>query len=183
MHPAGMKFGLTLGLLELKGDGVVLSPALLENISAMARRKVRRRKRVTWIWDDAVTAGLQRMMPVIIKAPRHEYVPFYTGFDRIVFETMMPIAEKAKIAERHGRYFFSEHTFYRKMRQDIRRPHMRLEANLAWRLHFREVLGLIRQLLAEYSPEDMRHAELLALCQLDNWDHSRNKVTIEDFLR
>ena len=46
-----------------------------------------------------------------------------------------------------------------------------------------ESLGLIKQLLAEYSPEDMRHAELLALCQLDNWDRSPNKVTIEDFLR
>jgi hypothetical protein len=183
MHPAGIKFGLTLGLLELKGDGVVLSPALLENISEMARRKVRRRKRVTWIWDEAVTAGLQRMMPVLIEAPRQEYVPFYTGFDRIVFETMMPIAERAKIAERHGRYFFSEPTFYRKMRQDIRRPHMRLEANLAWRLHFREVVGLVKQLLAEHSPEDMRHAELIALCQVDNWDHSLNKLTIEDFLR
>jgi hypothetical protein len=29
----------------------------------------------------------------------------------------------------------------------------------------------------------MRHAELLALCQLDNWDRSPNKLTIEDFLR
>jgi len=69
------------------------------------------------------------------------------------------------------------------MRQDIGRPHMRLEANLAWRLHFRETLALIRQLLAEYSPEDMRHAELLALCQLDSWDRSPNKLTIADFLK
>jgi len=183
VHPAGIKFGLTLGLLELKGDGVVLSPALLESISEMARNKVQRRKRVTWIWDDAVTAGLQRMMPLIIEAPRQEYVPFYTGFDRIVFETMMPIAEKAKIAERYGKYCTAEHTFYRKFRQDIRRPHMRLEANLSHRLHFRETLGVVRQLLAEHSPEDIRHAELIALCQMDNWDHSPKKLTIEDFLR
>src|SRR5437773_12437585 len=81
------------------------------------------------------------------------------------------------------KHFSSEHTFYRKFRNDIRRPHMRLEANLAWRLHFRETLALIRRLLATYSPEDMRHAELLALCQVDNWDRSPNKLTIEDFLK
>jgi hypothetical protein len=182
MHPGGIKFGLSHGLLELNGAGVVLSPPLLESISGMVRRKIRRRKRVIWIWDEAVAAGLGKVL-ARIDAPRQEYVPFYTGLDRIIFETMMPIAEKGRIAERHGRYFCSEHTFYRKMRQDIRRPHMRLEANLAWRLHFRETLALIRQLLAEYSPEDLRHAELLALCQLDNWDRSPNKLTIDDFLK
>ena len=182
MHPAGIKFGLTHGLLELDGGRVVLSPPLVESISGMARRKVQRRKRVLWIWDEAVAAGL-RNLPVRIDGPRQEYVPFYTGLDRIIFETLGPIAEKAMIAERYGTHFSSEHTFYRKMRQDIRRPHMRLEANLAWRLHFRETLALIRQLLAKYSPENMRHAELLALCQLDNWDRSPNKLTIEDFLK
>jgi len=183
MHPAGIKFGLSLGLLELRGADVILSDPLLESISEMARRKIRRRKRVIWIWDEAVTAGLRRKMPLLIEAPKWEYVPFYTGLDRIIFETMGVIAEKAKIAERYGRYFAAEHTFYRKFRQDIRRPHMRLEANLAWRLHFRETYAMIKQLLAENSPEDMRHAELLALCQLDNWDRSPNKLTIEDFLR
>ena len=182
MHPAGIKFGLSHGLLELSGAGVVLSPPLLESISQMARRKVRRRKRVIWIWDEAVTAGLREVL-VRIDASRQEVVPFCTGLDRIIFETMMPIAEKAKIAERYGKHFSSEHTFYKKFRNDIRRPHMRLEANLAWRLHFRETLALIRQLLAEYSPEDMRHAELLALCQVDNWDRSPNKLTIEYFLK
>ena len=182
MHPAGIKFGLSHGLLQLSGDGAVLSPPLLESISEMARHKVRRRKRVIWIWEEAVAAGLRKVL-LRIDAPRQEVVPFYTGLDRIIFETMMPIAEKAKIAERYGKHFFSEHTFYKKFRNDIRRPHMRLEANLAWRLHFRETLALIRQLLAQYSPEDMRHAELLALCQLDNWNRSPNKLTIEDFLK
>src|SRR2546427_11225714 len=182
MHPAGIKFGLSHGLLQLSGDGAVLSPPLLESISEMARHKVRRRKRVIWIWEEAVAAGLRKVL-VRIDAPRQEVVPFYTGLDRIIFETMMPIAEKAKIAERYGKHFFSEHMFYKKFRNDIRRPHMRLEANLAWRLHFRETLALIRQLLAEYSPEDSGHAELLALCQINNWDLSPTKRTIEYFLR
>jgi hypothetical protein len=182
MHPAGIKFGLSHGLLELRGADVVLSQPLLENISEGARRKIRRRKRVIWIWDEAVKAGIQKIL-VSTTAPRQELVPFFTGLDRIVFETLGPIAENAKIAERSGKYFTAEHTFYRKFRQGIRRPHMRLEANAAWRLHFRETYALIKALLAEYSPENMRHAELLTLCQIDNWDRSPNKLTIEDFLR
>ena len=182
MHPAGIKFGLSHGLLELSGAGVVLSPPLLESISEIARRKVRRRKRVIWIWDEAVSAGIGKVL-VRITAPRQEFVPFFTGLDRMIFETLMPIAEKAKIAERNGRYFSAERTFYRRFRQDIRRPHMRLEANAAWRLHFRETYAMIKKLLAEYSPENIRHAELLALCQMDGWDRSPTKLTIEDFLR
>jgi hypothetical protein len=29
----------------------------------------------------------------------------------------------------------------------------------------------------------MSHAELLTLCQIESWDRSPNRVTIEDFLR
>ncbi len=38
MHPAGIQFGLSHGLLELNGGGTVLSPPFLERISEMARR-------------------------------------------------------------------------------------------------------------------------------------------------
>ena len=93
MHPAGIKFGLSHGLLELDGSRVVLSSQLIESISEMARRKVQRRKRVLWIWDEAVTAGLRKLLPVQILAPRQEYVPFYTGLDRVIFETLGPIAQ------------------------------------------------------------------------------------------
>jgi hypothetical protein len=182
MHPAGIKFGLSHGLLELNGADVVLSGHFLESISEMARRKVQRRKRVMGIWDEAVRAGLQRNIAQSFNAPRQEYVPFFTGLDRIVLETLMPIAEKAKMGRREGKYFFTNRTFWDRFRRDVRRPHMRLEAAAAWRLHFRETYAVVRQLCAENTPENMRHAELLALCQLDGWDRSPNKLTIEDFL-
>ncbi len=181
MHPAGIKFGLSHGLLELNGADVVLSGRFLESISEMASRKVQRRKRVMGIWDEAVRAGLNRTI-VSFTGPRQEYVPFFTGLDRIVLQTLMPIAEKAKIGRREGKYFFTDRTFWARFRKDVRRPHMRLEAAAAWRLHFRETYAVIRQLCAEHTPENMRHAELLALCQLDGWDRSPNKLTLDDLL-
>jgi len=181
MHPAGIKFGLSHGLLEFNRADVVLSGRFLESISQMARRKVQRRKRVIGIWDEAVRAALCTMLTSWTD-PRQEYVPFFTGLDRIVMETMMPIAEKARIGRREGRYFFTDKTFFARYRKDVRRPHMRLEASASWRLFFRETYAIIKQLCAEHSPENLRHAELLTLCQLDSWNRSPNKLTIDDFL-
>ena len=129
-----------------------------------------------------MNGGVQKFL-FVIKAPRQEYVPFFMGLDRIVFETMGPIAERAQIAARYGKKFYADPLFYRRFRQGIRRPHMRLEETLSWRLHFRETYAVVKTLLAEHSPENLRHAELLALCQIDGWDRSPNKLTIDDFLR
>jgi len=181
MHPAGIKFGLSHGLLEFNGADVVLSGAFLESISEMARRKVRRRKRVMGIWDEAVSAGLRKVF-VSSTAPRQEVTPFFTGLDRMIMESLMPIAEKAKMGHRSGKYFVTSNMFFAKFRKDVRSPHMRNEPGAAWRLHFRETYAVIKEFCAEHSPENLRHAELLALCQLEGWDRSPNKLTIEDFL-
>jgi len=180
MHPAGIKFGLSHGLLELNGADVVLSGAFLESISEMARRKVRRRKRVMGIWDEAVSAGLRKVF-VSSTAPRQEVTPFFTGLDRMIMESLMPIAEKARMGQRRGRYFFTSNMFFAKFRKDVRRPHMRNEPGAAWRLHFRETYALIKEFSAEHSPENLRHAELLALCQLECWAQSAHKLTTEEF--
>jgi hypothetical protein len=181
MHPAGIKFGLSHALLELNGADVTLSGRFLESISDMARRKIQRRKRVTFVWDEVVYSGLRRVFEGTT-APRQEVTPFFTGLDRVVLETLMPIAEKAKIGHRDGRYFFADGTFWARFRMDIRRPHMRREPGAAWRLHFRETYAVIKELCATHTPENLRHAELLALCQINDWNLSRNRLTIDDFL-
>jgi hypothetical protein len=181
MHPAGIKFGLTHGLLELNGADVVLSGRFLESISEVARHRVQRRKRVLWIWDEVVGEGLSKVF-TSTPARRQEFVPFFTGLDRIVFETMMPIAERAKMGHREGKYFFPDRSFWERFRKDIKRPHMRNETSAAWRQHFRESYAVIKELCAEHSPENLRHAELLALCSINHWSASRNRLTIDDLL-
>jgi hypothetical protein len=181
MHPAGIKFGLSHGLLELSGADVVLSEPFLESISELAHHKVQRRKRVMGIWDEVVYGGLGKVL-VSTTAPRQEYVPFVTGLDRIVLETMMPLAERAKIGRREGRYFFTNREFWEGFRHDIRRPSMRKEPSASFRLHFRETYAEIKKLCAEYTPENLHHSELLALCQINCWNLSRNRLTLDDFL-
>ena len=58
MHPGGIKFGLSQDLLELRGADVVVSARFLENISAIARRWIRRRKRAMPQWEDIVGEAL-----------------------------------------------------------------------------------------------------------------------------
>jgi hypothetical protein len=181
MHPSGIKFGLSQGLLELNGADVVVSGPFLENLSEMARHWIRRRKRVTFIWRDVVTSGLRRM-PYSLNVPSRELVPFYTGLDRIVFESMMPIAEQVGMGSRNGRHFFAGKTLWDRFRKDIRRPHMRYEESMAWRLHFRETYAAIKGLCKENAPEHLRHAELLALCQINNWMTERENQAMADLL-
>jgi hypothetical protein len=181
MHPAGIKFGLSHGLLELRGADVVLSERFLESISEVAHEKVRRRKRVMGIWDQVVYGGLGKVL-VSTSAPRQEYVPFVTGLDRIVLETMMPIAERAKMGRKEGRYFFTDREFWERFRHDIRRPNMRKEPSASFRLHFRETYAEIKKLCAQHTPENLRHSELLALCQINCWNLSGNRLTLDDLL-
>ena len=47
MHPAGTKFGLSNGLLQLLGADVVSSDPVFEGISEEARRQIRENERVT----------------------------------------------------------------------------------------------------------------------------------------
>jgi hypothetical protein len=70
MHPGGIGFGLSQGLLELNGDKVVVSAPFLKQLSEIARRWVRRRKRVMDVFDDTrfrveeAAIGLRRSLAV-----------------------------------------------------------------------------------------------------------------------
>lgn len=109
MHPSGIKFGLSQGLLKLNGDEVVVSDPFRERVSEIARRWVRRRKRVLCIWDFVVTDALHDTPYSLDGAKPRDYMPFYTGLDRAVLQSMMPIAEEVGMGHRWlKRHFVSE---------------------------------------------------------------------------
>src|ERR1700674_3711276 len=125
MHPAGIKFGLSQGLLELRGAEVVVSGAFLENLSAMARRKIRRRKRVMCIWEEVVASGLRHTPYSLTGVPRQEHVPFYTGLDRIILQSVMPIAEQIQMGRRLDRKHFIAEAVYARLNKDPHRCYAR----------------------------------------------------------
>jgi hypothetical protein len=180
MHPAGIKFGLSQGLLELRGAEVVVSGAFLENLSAMARRKIRRRKRVMCIWDEVLASGLRHTPYSLTGVPRQEFVPFYTGMERIIFQSVMPIAEQIQMGRRLGHRHFIADALYARLNRDLRRYHARTR-NEAWRIRFRQIYAAIISLCKEHAPEHLRHAELLALCELNRWQTYRENLRMDKF--
>jgi len=123
MHPGGIKFGLSQDLLELRGAHVVVSARFLENISAIARRWIRRRKRAMPQWEDIVGEALYSTPYSLEGSTRQEHVPFYMGLDRVILQTMMPIAEEAGMGKRSGDKYFVSSELITRVSKDTRSIH------------------------------------------------------------
>jgi hypothetical protein len=180
MHPSGIQFGLSQGLLELNGDDVVISGPFRDRISAITRRWIRRRKRVVCIWDSVVTEALQEMPYSLEGARPRNYMPFYTGLDRAVLQAMMPIAEEAGMG--HGRFprSFNSDNIWERLKKDTRRYPVS-SLNGYWRVQFRKIYSVIIGLCKENAPEHLHHAELLALCEVNHWLTPRELKRMDEF--
>jgi hypothetical protein len=180
MHPSGIKFGLSQGLLELNGNDLVVSSPFRERISELARHWVRRRKRVLCIWDFVVTNALHDMPYSLEGARPRDYVPFYTGLDRAVLQSMMPIAEEVGMGHRWLQRHFDSEGVREQLHKDTRRCSAS-GRNGYWRLHFRKIYTVVIGLCKENAPLHLRHAELLALCELNHWMTPRELKRMDEF--
>lgn len=183
MHPAGIKFGLSTGLLELRRADVVVSEQLLESISREAQRRIKIGKRVPaiYIWDHVVSHGLRNVFESTT-APRQEVVPFFTGLDRILNETLMFLAEKAKIGRKIGREFLTGRVFWDEFGERTRKLQLGDDLDEVRKLFFLECCDVIRFLCKEHDPENSRHADLIALFMF-NCLHRTGSIEIMARLR
>ncbi len=164
MHPAGIKFGLSLDLLQLRGAAVVVADQLLESISVEARRRIHEGEPVTGtdIWDEVVNEGLGKVFERT-DAPRQEVVPFFLGLDRVLSETLMPLAERAGMGRKIGREFLIDKAFWDEFGERIRGLQLTDDMIEARKLFFRECCNTVRILCVQHDPDNARHADLLAL--------------------
>jgi len=164
VHPAGIKFGLSLDLLQLRGAAVVVADQLLESISVEARRRIHEGEPVTGtdIWDEVVNEGLGKVFERT-DAPRQEVVPFFLGLDRVLSETLMPLAERAGMGRKIGREFLIDKAFWDEFGERIRGLQLTDDMIEARKLFFRECCNTVRILCVQHDPDNARHADLLAL--------------------
>jgi hypothetical protein len=182
MHPSGIKFGLSQGLLELNGNDVVISGPFRERISEIARCWVRRRRRVCFIWKFAVTEALHDMPYTLDGAKKRDFMPFYTGLDRAVLQSMMPIAEEVGMGHRWLKRHFDSDGMRERLLKDRRRcPADGVNAH--WRVEFRRIYSLVIGLCKENAPAHLRHAEFLALCDLNRWMTPRELKRMDEFTK
>src|SRR5439155_25856267 len=135
------------------------SDQLLESVSKEARRsiKIGRRVPAVHIWDHVVGHGLRNVMEQQIKAPRQEYVPFFTGLDRVLSETLMFLAEKAGMGRKIGKEFLTGTAFWDDFGDRVRKLNLGEDLDQARKLFFLECWNTVRFLCEANDPENIRH--------------------------
>jgi len=102
MHPFGVQFGLSRGLLQLRGEEVLLSDQVLETISAAAQRHLQLGQppiRGNFLVDITVRAA-QDGLRTQNQGTREEMVPFFAHLNRTMYYTLCRVAERAGLAHK-----------------------------------------------------------------------------------
>jgi hypothetical protein len=100
MHPSGVQFGLSRGLLQLRRDEVLLSDQLLEAISVEAQKHVQLGRppiRGNFLVDLTVRAA-QDALATQLQGGREQMVPFFAHLNRTMYYTLCRVAERAGLA-------------------------------------------------------------------------------------
>src|SRR5437762_2909599 len=87
MHPLGVQFGLSRGLLQLRGEEVLLSEQLLEAVSIEAQMHLLRRRSPidgNFLVDITVQAA-QAALQDQPGGSRQEVVPFFASLNRTMY--------------------------------------------------------------------------------------------------
>jgi hypothetical protein len=183
VHPSGIKFGLSRDLLQLRGADVVVSDRFFELMSDVARRRIRTNNRLSAVdlWDEVVHFGLGSLLPQF-SAPHSESVPFFMGLDRVVYITLMPLAERMRLGRRIGKDFLFGNEFNSEFDNRIKKLELSRDMMQSRRLLFRACCNAVSSLCRQYSPDDLRHADLLALYAFHKWS-AAGCLEITVFLR
>ncbi|HLH31167.1 MAG TPA: hypothetical protein VKY31_08185, partial [Terriglobia bacterium] len=136
-----------------------------EEVSAAARRKLAHHNRLagTDLWDSVVSAGLRKVF-FSTTAPHTEVTPFFTGLDRVVRTSLIPIAERAKVGTRLGREIGLGDSFFAEFDERIKKLDISRDMAQNRRSCFRACCNAVTALCARHAPEDLKHADLLSIC-------------------
>src|SRR6266850_5097106 len=114
MHPSGIQFGLSRGLLQLWGEEVLLSDQLLDAISLEAQVHLRLGKPPidgNFLVDITVRAA-QSALGNPQTGRRQEIVPFFAGLNRTMYHTFCSVAERAGLAHKEPRRLITDPDFW-----------------------------------------------------------------------
>src|SRR3989449_8333657 len=114
MHPSGVQFGLSRGLLQLRGEEVLLSDQLLETISLEAQTHLQLGRppiQGNFLVDITVRAA-QDALGNQHQGRREEIVPFYANLNRTMYYTLCRVAEQAGLAHKAPRRLLTNPDFW-----------------------------------------------------------------------
>src|SRR6266849_3093033 len=99
-------------------------------------------------WEDIAGEALYSTPYSLKGSTRQEHVPFYMGLDRVILQTMMPIAEEAGMGKRSDAKYFVSSELITRVSKDTRSIHAPT-LTAAGRVRFRKIhtniIGLFRE--------------------------------------
>jgi|SRR6516164_10214090 hypothetical protein len=170
MHPVGIEFGLKHNLIQLRGDGIVLSDQFLGHMSAAARHQLHG-KRIdgSELLENVIDRGLGKMN-LAIDGPLGPSRAFFAKIDIVVFDTMYFYAERARIGYRTGRTFFFTREFGKELyaRKNVLRRAGEVYGyeKVLFLACYDAVVARCKRMI----PEDSPQFDLLALCMYQAYD-------------
>ena len=173
MHPAGVQFGLAKGLLQLKGDEVLLSDAIVEAISLEAQLRVHLRKPPidgNFLVDMTVRAAETRLGNEAVS--RRHVAPFFGGLNKTMYYTLCRVAEQAGLAHKEPRRLLIDSDFWNRFSERAVEMKLKPGHNMGkiQRSLFKICRELVKEQYARVAPENARHADLTALFIFNFWN-------------
>jgi hypothetical protein len=174
MHPSGVQFGLSRGLLQLRGEEVLLSDALLEEISVQAQAHLRLGRppiQGNFLVDITVRAA-EKALGTDRAGRRQEIVPFFAHLNRTMYYTFCRVAERAGLARKDPDRLFTDPGFWSAFSTgavDLNIKRGKSVAKVQKSL-FKVCHELVKKRYAENDPDNARHADLIALFMFNFWN-------------
>ena len=174
MHPLGVQFGLSRGLLQLRHEEVLLSDQLLEEISVEAQVHLHLGKapiQGNFLVDMTIRAA-QRALGDQQTGRRQEIVPFFASLNRTMYYTLCRVAERAGLAHKEPRQLITDPDFWNEFSSRALDVKIKPGKNLAklQKSLFKVCHEIVKERYAQNDPDNARHADLIALFMFNFWN-------------
>jgi hypothetical protein len=178
MHPSGIQYGLSRGLLQLRGEEVLLSDEMLEAISVKAQLRMHLKKPaidgnyLVLMTVEAAEEALEKLAGP--QGRRQETVPFFAHLNRMMYYTCGRVGERAKITKKEPRKLMTEPTFWDEFSATVVDVKIKPGDNPAKieKAIFKVCHKLVKKRFAANDPDNARHADLIAFFMFNFWNAS-----------
>jgi len=174
MHPSGVQFGLSRGLLQLRGEEVLLADRLLEAISieAQMRRHLRKPPIDGNFLVEMTVRAAEEALADDQGARKKDYVPFFAQLNRMMYYTCSRVAERARIARKEPKRLVTEPAFWEEFSKAALTVKVKPGKNMEQlqKSLFKVCHKLVKERFAANDPDNVRHVDLIAYFIFNFWN-------------
>ena len=174
MQGPGVEFGLSRGLLQMRGGEVLLSETLLESISTAAQLHIQAGKPAiqgNFLVDMTIRAAqdaMRRRPPDLDPA----IAPFFEGLNRIMYYTLCRVAERAGLADKEPARLLTNPNFWGEFCYTAMKANIKPGKNVRkiQQALFKVCHEIVKRRYAKTDPGNVRHTDLIALFMFNFWN-------------